>query len=187
MWTDRRLCNLLGVEHPIIQAPMAGSATPALAAAVANAGGLGSLGCADMSVAEFRAALAETRASTDRPININFFAHPPPRHDADDLARAKGARAPLYAAIGISEVPDWRPTINSFDATMLEAVLDARPEIASFHFRLPNAESMRALKLRGAVILSTATTVAEARDLEARGADAVIAQGWEAGGHQGFI
>jgi len=185
IWADRRLCDLLGIEHPIIQAPMSGSATPTLAAAVSNAGALGSLGCAEMSVEEFRAAFAEARALANGPINVNFFAHISPRADGGGLARARDFLKPIYAEAGLLEIPPWPQTIRAFDATILGPLLEAKPQIVSFHFGLPSPQAIRALKAQGAVILSTATTTAEARDLEARGADAVIAQGWEAGGHQG--
>ncbi len=187
MWRDRRLCALLGIEHPIIQAPMAGSTTPALAAAVANAGALGSIGCAEMTPEAFRTAMAATRAATNRPFNMNFFAHTPPRHNPERLARAHALLAPFYAEVGIGAPPDAGSTMLRFDDPMLEAVLETRPAVVSFHFGLPEARLVEAVKATGAVILCTATTPAEARHLEARGVNAVIAQGWEAGGHHGFF
>ncbi len=186
-WADRRLCDLLDVAHPIIQAPMSGSVTPALAAAVSNAGALGSLGCAELNVEEFRAAFAETRALAKGPINVNFFAHAAPPEDGDGLERAREFLKPIYGEAGLAEIPPWRQTICSFDEAMLDALLAAKPRIVSFHFGLPSPQAIQALKAHGAMILSTATTAHEARNLETRGADAVIAQGWEAGGHQGHF
>ena len=186
MWPDRRLCELLGIEHPIIQAPMAGSATPALAAAVSNAGGLGSLGCAGLDAAGVAAVATELRSATNKPFNLNFFVHPKPTNDPVTLAAARTRLAPWYAALGLGEPPEALPDLGpGFDAARLATLLVLRPKVVSFHFGLPEAEAVAQLKAAGCVILSTATTVAEARALEAGGADAIIAQGWEAGGHRG--
>ena len=185
-WPDRRLCDLLGIEHPVVQAPMAGSDTPALAAAVANAGGMGSLGCAMMTPAGVRAAWAEARAATNGALNLNFFVHRPPVADAERAARAQALLAPFYDEHGLGAVPDVVESSQPFGDAMAEVLADLRPPVASFHFGLPEDRFVRALKDAGTVILGTATTPAEARDLAARGVDAVIAQGWEAGGHQGF-
>ena len=186
MWRDRRLCDLLGVTHPIIQAPMAGSDTVALAAAVANAGGLGSRGCAMMSPEQFGAAYGETRAATNGALNMNFFAHRAPGDDEQKAARARALLAPFFMELGLGEVPEVSETHFPFGAAIFAAVLAARPPVVSFHFGLPEARFVAALKQAGTVILCTATTPTEARDLEARGVDAIIAQGWEAGGHHGY-
>ena len=186
MWPDRRLCDLLGVTHPIIQAPMAGSDTPALAAAVANAGGLGSIGCAFLLPEQFSAVYAETRAATNRALNMNFFAHAVPGDDEQKAARARALLAPFFMEFNLGEVPEVAATNFPFGDAIFEAVLEARPRVVSFHFGLPQARFVTALKEAGTVILCTATTPAEARDLEARGVDAIIAQGWEAGGHHGY-
>jgi nitronate monooxygenase len=177
---------LLGIEHPIIQAPMAGSATPALAAAVSNAGGLGSLGCAEMDAAALAAAVAGLRGASNKPFNLNFFVHPKPATDAATLAATRARLAPWYARLGLGQPPEGLPERGpGFDATRLETLLALRPPVVSFHFGLPDRAAVARLKAAGCVLLSTATTVAEARALEAGGADAVIAQGWEAGGHRG--
>ncbi len=186
MWPDRRLCDLLGIEHPIIQAPMAGSDTPALAAAVANAGGLGSIGCAFLSPEAFRATYGETRAATNRAVNMNFFAHAVPGDDEQKTARARALLAPFFMEFNLGEVPEVAETNFPFGEAIFAAVLEARPRVVSFHFGLPDARFVMALKEAGAVILCTATTPAEARHLEASGVDAIIAQGWEAGGHHGY-
>lgn len=186
MWSDRRLCDLLGIEHPIIQAPMAGSDTPALAAAVANAGGLGSIGCAMMSPERFRAVHAETAAATNRALNMNFSTHASPGYDEQKSARARALLAPFFMEMNLGEVPEVTETNLPFGEAVFEAVLEARPRIVSFHFGLPEQRFVTALKAAGSVILCSATTPNEARDLEARGVDAIIAQGWEAGGHHGY-
>jgi len=186
MWPDRRICDLLGIEHPIIQAPMAGSDSPALAAAVANAGGLGSIGCAMMSPERFSEVYAETRAATNGALNMNFFAHAEPGFDEQKAARARALLAPFYMELDLGEVPDAAETNFPFGEAILNAVMAARPRVVSFHFGLPDARFIFALKAAGTVILCSATTPAEARDLEARGVDAIIAQGWEAGGHHGY-
>ncbi len=184
-WPTTKLTDLLGIEHPIIQAPMAGASTPALAAAVSSAGGLGSLGCAIQTTEAFRADIGATQKATNRPIHVNFFAHQAPKPDAAKEARASALLAPYYAELGLGDVPPAIATHFPFDAAMLDAVLDVRPQILSFHFGLPGQDIVDAIKDAGIVLLSSATSVREAVDLEMRGVDAVIAQGWEAGGHRG--
>lgn len=186
MWPDRRLTRLLKIDHPILQAPMAGAATPALAAAVCNAGGLGALGSAEMTVDQIRAATSDLRQRTNRPFNLNFFVGDAPVTDPATLARARDRLRPWYARLGLGEpaatLPDLGPP---FDDTRLALLLDLRPAVVSFHFGLPDAPALAALKAAGTRLISTATTVAEARALEAAGIDAIIAQGYEAGGHRG--
>lgn len=186
MWPDTRLQDLLGIEHPIIQAPMAGSSTPAMAAAAANAGCLGSLGCAFMSPDAYSAAFQQTRTATNRRLNMNFFCHTPPREDAEKSALARRLLEPLFNEMGAGEVPTIEPTNFPYGPEIHHAVLASRPGVVSFHFGLPDAAFVKELKAAGTVVLCSATTAAEARDLEARGVDAIIAQGWEAGGHHGF-
>jgi len=186
MWPDRRLCNVLGLDHPIIQAPMAGSATPALAAAVSNAGGLGSLGCAEMAADALVTHIAELRALTNRPFNLNFFAHPAPRPDPVRFARTREAVLPWYRRFGLAEPASAAsPHRPGFDATRLKLLLEVKPKVVSFHFGVPDPASLAALKTAGIVLMCTATTVAEAKALAAAGVDVIIAQGWEAGGHRG--
>jgi len=187
MWPDRRLCDLLRIEHPIIQAPMASSDSPALAAAVANAGGMGSIGCAFMAPERIREVQAELRAATNRTVNLNFFAHQPPGEDEQKAARARALLAPFFMELDLGEVPEVTETGFPFGSAAFEALRDARPPVASFHFGLPDQHYVEGLKELGTLILSSATTPAEARELEARGVDAIIAQGWEAGGHHGFF
>ncbi|MEX2644250.1 MAG: nitronate monooxygenase [Acetobacterales bacterium] len=179
------MTELLGIEHPILQAPMAGATTPALAAAVSNAGGLGSLGCAMLAPDGFREQVRQTRALTNRPVHVNFFCHEPPRRDAARAALARELVKPFYDELGLGEVPEVTASNHPFDESMLEAVIETRPQVVSFHFGLPADPAVRRLKDAGLLVMSSATTVAEARHLAARGVDAVIAQGWEAGGHRG--
>lgn len=186
MWPNRRLCDLLKIDHPIIQAPMAGSATPELAAAVSNAGGLGSLGCASMSLDGLRDAERRMRARTGRPFNFNFFVFRQPRTSDAVLERAIDRLRPYYSELSLGEPPAMLPSIGpGFDNEKLDLLLDLRPAVASFHFGMPDAHAVEKLKRAGIVVISTATNVAEARQLADGGADAVIAQGWEAGGHRG--
>jgi nitronate monooxygenase len=153
---------------------------------VANAGGLGSIGCAFLSPEQFSAVYAETRAATNRALNMNFFAHAVPGDDEQKAARARALLTPFFMEFDLGEVPEVIETNFPFAEAIFEAVLEARPRVVSFHFGLPEARFVTALKEAGTVILCTATTPAEARDLEASGVDAIIAQGWEAGGHHGY-
>ncbi|MEX2628497.1 MAG: nitronate monooxygenase [Tistlia sp.] len=179
------LTDRLGLSVPVIQAPMASVATPALAAAVSNTGGLGSLGSAQLDAAALQAQISEVRAATDRPFNVNFFCHQRPQ---DDPARAAAFRARLagfYADENLAKVPDPGETYLPFDEARLEVVLAARPAVVSFHFGPPRAEWLTAIKQAGCLTFGSATTVEEARDLEAAGIEVIVAQGWEAGGHRG--
>ncbi len=187
MWPRTDLLDLLGIDNPIIQAPMAGSTTPALAAAVSNAGGLGSIGCATLSVEKLGETADELRAATNRSFNLNFFAHAMPVPDAAKDERARRQVAGLYDEAGLGEPPasPGEPAFGTFDEDRLAALLDIKPAVVSFHFGMPEAAMVAALKDVGCRILCSATTVAEARMLEDAGVNAVIAQGWEAGGHRG--
>ena len=186
MWPRTELTELLGIEHPIIQAPMASASTPELAAAVSNAGGLGSLGLGTSSVEAARSAIEQVQQATDRPLNANFFAHstPPTGGDAGDM---RAHLAPYYAELSLGDVPDPAPLFPTFGDAQLGLLLDTCPAVVSFHYGLPSAEAVEALKATGATILSSATTVTEAVRLAEAGADAIIAQGAEAGGHRGVV
>lgn len=182
------LTHTLGIELPILQAPMAGAQGSALAIAVARAGGLGALPCAMLSPEAMAEELTAFRAATAAPINVNFFTHVPPEPDAAAMARWHEALAPYYAEFdldigAVSEGPGRRP----FDAAACEAIEPFRPEVVSFHFGLPEAALLERVKGWGARVLASATTVDEARWLEANGADAIIVQGLEAGGHRGMF
>ena len=186
-WPRTDLINLLGVRHPIIQAPMAGASTPAMAAAAANAGGLGSLGLALKSPDGAAAEIAAARAATNGALNVNFFCHQPPADDPARFAAIRERLAPYYAEFDLGDPPAEPSASAPFNEAMLEVVLAAAPSVASFHFGLPAPELLAPLKEAGIIILSSATSPAEARALEAAGADAIIAQGWEAGGHRGVF
>lgn len=186
MWPTDRLQKLFGIEHPVIQAPMAGASTPAMAVAVANAGGLGSLGCAAMTAEQLRAA-AKDVAEAKSPVNFNFFVHPEPDLDAYDQTRMRGALAPYYARFGLGEVAAPVVAAKAFDDAMLDALLSCAPKVVSFHFGLPSPHAIAALKAAGVILIGNATAVAEARVLEAGGMDAIVAQGMEAGGHRGVF
>jgi nitronate monooxygenase len=182
------LTTLLGIDLPILQAPMAGVQGSALTVAVSNAGGLGSLPCAMLGPDALRQELAAIRAQTDRPFNVNFFCHTPPAPDAAREAAWRATLAPAYAEFGIDPAaipagPGRRP----FDAETAELLAAFAPPVVSFHFGLPSPELLARVRSWGAKVLSSATTVEEARWLEAQGVDAVIAQGLEAGGHRGHF
>lgn len=180
------LSSLLGIEMPIIQAPMAGAQGSALAIAVCNAGGLGSLPCAMLSVDAMRAELAVIRAATRKPFNVNFFCHTPPTPNTDRQAAWRAALAPYYKEYGIDpETAPGGPVRAPFTAEAARVLADFRPAVISFQFGLPETRLLDMAKGVGAKILSAATTVEEARWLEVHGVDAVIAQGLEAGGHRG--
>jgi len=182
-WRDRRLIDLLGIEAPIVQAPMAGAQDAALAIAAAKGGALGSIPCALLSVDVARDQVAQFRAATAAPLNLNFFCHQPPQ-SYDDRAW-RGALQSYYDEYGVG-FPDAPPPLRKpFDAAMCELVEEVRPEVVSFHFGLPDEGLLRRVRDAGALILGCATIPAEARWLAERGVDAVIAQGWEAGGHAG--
>ena len=180
------LTRLLGIDHPIIQAPMAGVQGSRLAIAVSNAGGLGSLPCAMLSADGIREELAGIQAQTKRPYNVNFFCHRPPSIDAAREAAWREALAPYYAEFGIDLAAiKPGPGRAPFDAAAAEVLEALRPPVVSFHFGLPAPELLARMRAIGAKILASATTVDEARWLEAHGVDAIIAQGLEAGGHRG--
>ena len=180
--------QVLGVALPILQAPMAGVQDSALAIAVSNAGGLGALPCAMLDAATMRAEIAAIRAATDRPFNLNFFCHVPPAFDDLRERRWCEVLAPYYEEFGIASSDiGGGPSRAPFDDAAAALVEELRPAIVSFHFGLPRPELLARVRRAGARILASATTVEEARWLEARGVDAIIAQGLEAGGHRGMF
>ncbi len=188
MWPDRRFLDLLGIELPIIQAPMAGANGSAMAIAVSEAGGLGSLPCAMLDADKVRAEIGVIRQQTAKPLNVNFFCHQPAAPDSERAAAWKASLGPFYRELGLDESAD-APAVNRapFDAAMCDIVEDLKPEIVSFHFGLPAKPLLERVKAAGAVVLSSATTVEEALWLEQNGCDVIIAQGCEAGGHRGMF
>lgn len=188
MWPDHRLQELLGIELPIVQAPMAGAGLADLAVAVAKAGGLGSLPCALLDPHMIRAEVARFRKGTDRPLNLNFFCHKPADPDPEREAAWRQSLAPHYQKLGLdAEAAAPESGRAPFDARLCALIEELRPEVVSFHFGLPERALRARVAATGARILSSATTVDEARWLEAEGCDAIIAQGIEAGGHRGMF
>jgi nitronate monooxygenase len=184
MWPDWRLIDLFKIEHPLVLAPMAGLGTVKLAASVCHAGGLGSIGCAAMQPQLAAETVKELRKLAKRPINVNFFCHRPAKADAAHEQAWRDRLSPYYSELGIDAEPPPRRDIAPFGAAMCEIVEETKPEVVSFHFGLPATALVARVKAAGCVIISSATTVKEALWLEAHGADAIIAQGCEAGGHR---
>ncbi|MGI2197420.1 NAD(P)H-dependent flavin oxidoreductase [Shewanella baltica] len=183
-----QLTRLFGIELPIIQAPMAGVQGSALTIAVSQAGALGSLPCAMLSLEALDAALTQIRAQTTKPINVNFFCHHEPEPQAAKQVAWLKQLAPYFAELGIH--PDTQAAGAQrapYTSAQAEVLAKFKPEVVSFHFGLPNEDLMLEIKSWGSKIISTATTVEEALWLEARGVDAIIAQGLEAGGHRGHF
>ncbi len=183
-----RLTELLGIEFPIIQAPMAGVSTPALAAVVSNAGALGSIGAGPFGGAMARQMIDDLKRRTNRPYHVNFFAHKAPERDRTVERAWIEELAPLFGELDLALPERLEAGAPSFlnDPSQLETALETRPPIISFHFGLPRADQIRKLKSYGATLMASATSVDEAVACEAAGMDVVIAQGFEAGGHRGF-
>jgi nitronate monooxygenase len=184
---NRALLRRLGIARPIIQAPMAGVSTPAMAAAVSNAGGLGSLGVGAMNAAGARKVIRETRALTAKPFNINVFCHQPATLDEAVNRQWLSWLAPQFERYGATPPESLAEIYTSFvaDADMLAVFLEEKPAVVSFHFGLPSAEVIGALKTAGIRLLAAATSVQEAEQIAEAGVDAIVAQGIEAGGHRG--
>ena len=186
---DRRLLDLLEIEWPIIQAPMAGVSTPAMASAVSNAGALGSIGVGATDAESARNMIAATRTQTDRAFNVNVFCHRPAAANAQIEAAWLARLQPEFERYGAAPPVCLREIYRSFveDDAMLAMFLEERPKVVSFHFGLPSAERVAALRAAGIVLLATATSLAEARTVAAASINAVVAQGYEAGGHRGMF
>lgn len=186
-WPDTRLLHLLGIELPIIQAPMAGAVGSAMAIAVGNAGGLASLPCAMLSPQQIRDEVAVIRQHSKAPLNLNFFCHQPPQDDPESHRRWKMLLQPYYQELGADDAATAVSIRVPFNASTCELVEALKPEVVSFHFGLPQAALLERVKATGARVISSATTVDEAIWLEANGCDAIIAMGYEAGGHRGMF
>jgi nitronate monooxygenase len=181
-----RITEVLGIELPIIQAPMAGVQGSALAIAVSNAGGLGSLPCAMLSAQDLQRELSALREQTTLPYGVNFFCHNEPTPDPEREAGWRALLEPYYKELGLdSAAPHAAPARRPFSQDAAELLSYFKPPVVSFHFGLPSPDLLQRVRSWGAKVLSSATTVAEARWLEANGADVIIAQGYEAGGHRG--
>jgi nitronate monooxygenase len=183
------LLALLQTDLPIIQAPMAGTASPALAAAVANAGALGSLGVGAVDAAGAAKMIADFRARSTRSLNINLFCHQPARSDPAREANWIERLRPEFASVGAEPPRILREIYPSFlaDRPMLDLLLTAKPKVVSFHFGVPPEPTIRALHEAGIVTIASATNLSEARIAERAGVRAVVAQGYEAGGHRGVF
>jgi len=186
MWPDTRLIELFDIEVPILLAPMAGPLTAELGIAVAQAGGLGAFACTLLTPDEARRDLHAIRQKTARSFNVNFIVFSPPVPDAEREAAWKRELAPYYAELGVDPtLPSNGAVRRPFDEAFCEVVEEFAPKVVSFHFGLPAQRYVARIKRAGSKIISSATTVAEARWLEERGCDAIIAQGAEAGSHRG--
>ncbi|MDC7681931.1 nitronate monooxygenase [Asticcacaulis sp. BYS171W] len=183
------LLHRLNLNLPIIQAPMAGVSTPEMAAAVSNAGGLGSIAIGASDPATARVMIEAVRRQTDRAFNVNVFVHASPQPDPIREAMWLGALSPLFADYDAVPPNSIRPIYKSFaeDDDLLAVLVEAAPPVVSFHFGLPDARRIAALKAAGCVLLATATNLTEAQAIETAGLDGIVAQGFEAGGHRGMF
>jgi nitronate monooxygenase len=181
-WRDRRFLDLVGSEQPIVQAPMAAAAGVELCIAAIEGGALGSLPCALLTPEQVGEQVAAVRRATDRPFALNFFCHDMPERSDDRAWRQ--LLQPYYEEFGV-EPSNGGPLRLPFDAEMCRTVEELRPKVVSFHFGLPEERLLQRVKAAGAVVIGNATTIEEARWLAERGADAIVAQGFEAGGHTG--
>ncbi|QJW97294.1 NAD(P)H-dependent flavin oxidoreductase [Frigoriglobus tundricola] len=183
------LLRKLGIELPLVQAPMAGVSTPEMAAAVSNAGALGSIGIGAADAETARGMIRAIRTKTDRPFNVNVFCNQPAVPDAGREAAWLARLAPEFARFGAEPPPGLTEIYSSFltDDAKLAVLLAERPAVVSFHFGLPERERIEALRAAGIVLLATATNLEEGRAAVAAGIDAVVAQGYEAGGHRGVF
>ncbi|MDK1704270.1 nitronate monooxygenase [Serratia rubidaea] len=181
------LCTRLNLQYPLVQAPMAGVSTPELAAAVSNAGALGSISVGAATPEQAEVMIGKTQALTAGPINVNVFCHPPVQRDAA-LEQAWIERfTPLFRQYGAEPPAGLSEIYQTFhdNARMLEVLLTLRPAVVSFHFGIPSAAFIGQLKARGIVTFASATTPAEARQIADSQIDVIVAQGIEAGGHRG--
>jgi nitronate monooxygenase len=188
MWPRDDIRQLLGIEHPILLAPMAGPGTAELAIAVSDAGGLGGLPCAMLSPEQIGTQVRIIQQRTNRPLNLNFFCHKQPDANPEREAAWKRRLDSYYREFGLDrDAPVTAANRSPFSEIHCRLLEELKPAVASFHFGLPEERLLARVKAAGCKVLSSATTVAEARWLEARGADAIIAQGAEAGGHRGMF
>jgi nitronate monooxygenase len=188
VWPDTRLTTLFGIEHPIVLAPMAGAMDFELVAAVSEAGGLGSLPCAMLTAETLRDQFAKIRARTKKAINVNFFCHTPPAPSNAREVRWRDRLKPYYEELGIDPaLPVPSSNRAPFDTAFCAVIEELKPQVVSFHFGLPESTLLRRVKAAGCMVISSATIAAEAIWLEHHGVDAVIAQGYEAGGHRGMF
>lgn len=183
------LIDQLQLTAPLIQAPMAGISTPLLAASVSEAGGLGSIGVGATNPAGARSMIEEVRGRTALAFNVNLFVHKGAKPDPSREAAWLESLAPLFAEFGVEPPPKLRTIYKSFadDPDMLAMLIELAPPVVSFHFGLPPAHALSALRTRGIYLMATATCTEEAAAIKAAGVDAIVAQGIEAGGHRGIF
>ena len=179
----------IGIQYPIFLAPMAGTTTPQLAAAVSNAGGLGSLGLATSSLEAARQAIRDTKQLTNKPFNCNFFCHQPPVADATTEQAWIDYISPFFKQFDADPPQTLKPVNSTFigNQAMLDMLLEEKPAVVSFHFGVPTQEAIAQLKQAGIVLMASATSLPEAHIIADAGLDAIIAQGIEAGGHRGIF
>ncbi len=188
MWPDRRLIDLLKIEAPIVQAPMIGPVDTDMVIAVIEGGGLGSLPCAAISAEKMRDQVETVRQRVSGPVNLNFFAHTGVDADPRREAGWRNRLSAYFAELGLDrDAPSNVANRAPFDEVMCAAVEELRPEVVSFHFGLPPPALLARVKATGCIVMGSATIVREAVWLEQNGADVVIAQGAEAGGHRGMF
>jgi nitronate monooxygenase len=187
--TATQFLSRLNLQHPIVLAPMAGVVTPALAAAVSNAGGLGSLGFGSSTAQQALEAIKQTQALTSKPFNVNVFCHTPPQRNAAQEAAWIKHLVPLFEQVGATPPATLDETYKSFheDEDMFNVLLAQRPAVVSFHFGLPAPHKLKALRDAGIYTMATATCVEDALQIQQAGVDAIVAQGIEAGGHRGIF
>ena len=184
MWQSNALTERLNLKYPIIQAPMGIITTPALAAAVSNAGGLGGIGMWGLAADDAARRIAGFRQLSGGSLNVNYPIWPDPAYSTEDAERMRRHLQPVYDEKGLGPVPQPQGVASDVSPEHVEMLLAQKPEVVSFHFGLPSEQVVEAIKSAGIFVQSSATTVAEARTLERRGVDAIIAQGTEAGGHR---
>jgi nitronate monooxygenase len=188
MWPDRRLLDLFKTEFPIVLAPMAGAMDHELVIAAAQGGALGSLPCAMISADKAREQINIVRQRVSAPINLNFSCQKAVEADSERMAEWKQRLAPYYRELGLNPAAPVAATDRApFNAAMCELVEEVKPEVVSFHYGLPDQALVRRVKAAGSIVMSSATIVKEAIWLEENGADVIIAQGAEAGGHRGMF
>jgi nitronate monooxygenase len=183
------LLKRIGVDLPIVQAPMAGTSTPAMAAAVCNAGALGSIGVGAVSAAGAREMIESLKRLTGLPFNVNVFVHRPAKADPHRERAWLEALKPVFQRFDAEPPLALHEIYTSFlaDPAMLDLLVETRPAVVSFHFGLPPARTIARLKAAGIVLFSSATGLEEAEQAVAAGVDAIVAQGYEAGGHRGMF
>jgi len=188
MWSNRRILDLTGIEHPIIEAPMAGPGTSALSIGAIKGGGLGSMPCAMLNAEQARNEFNLIKQQAGGPINMNFFCHLDPKADPSRETAWRARLTPYFDEFGLDPNASTNsPNRSPFNSAMCDLMVELKPRVVSFTFGLPPLQDCERLKRAGCLIFGTATTVAEAKWLEDRGADAVVAQGLEAGGHRGMF